>query len=95
MQTFVVLRRNGWKTAEQLQQAAERSKAVGGEMVDDVRWIRTYAFEEPGGSLGTACIYQATDAEALRRHAKLAELPADEIVPVMDTLILRPDPEAA
>jgi hypothetical protein len=41
------------------------------------------------------CIYQATSPEALRRHAELADLPADDIVRVADTVIVRPDPEPA
>jgi hypothetical protein len=63
------------------------------EMPDDVRWIRSYALAEEDGQVGTVCIYQATGPEALRRHAERADLPADEIVPVADTVIVRPDPE--
>ncbi len=93
METFVILRRSGWRSPEELRQAAERSTAVGdNEMKDDVRWIRSYVIEEEGGSLGTVCIYQATSAEAIRRHASLAELPADEIIAVADTVVVRPDP---
>jgi thiamine biosynthesis protein ThiC len=96
MKTFVILRRSGWQSAEELQQAAERSAAVGdGEMSDDIRWIRSYVLEEDGGAVGTVCIYQASSAEAIREHAERAQLPVDEIVPVADTVIVRPDPEAA
>jgi hypothetical protein len=38
-------------------------------------------------------VYQATSPEALRQHASVAELPVDEVVPVADTLIVRPDPD--
>ena len=94
MKTYVILRRSGWRSPEELQAAAERSTAVGdGEMKDEVRWIRSYVMEEEGGSLGTVCIYQATGPEAIRRHAGLADLPLDEIVPVADTVVVRPDPE--
>jgi hypothetical protein len=41
------------------------------------------------------CIYQASSPEAIRRHASLADLPFDDIVPVADTVVVRPDPEAA
>ena len=64
-------------------------------MPDAVRWIRSYAMAEKDGTVGTVCIYQATDAEAIRRHAEIADLPVDEIVPVADTVIVRPDPEPA
>jgi uncharacterized protein DUF4242 len=38
------------------------------------------------------CIYQATSPEAIRRHAANADLPADEIIEVADTVLVRPDP---
>ncbi len=94
MQTFVILRRSGWRTPEELEAAAMRSKQVGEEqMPEDVRWIRSYALAEEDGSVGTVCVYQATSPEAIRRHADRADLPVDEIVPVVDTVIVRPDPE--
>jgi hypothetical protein len=34
-------------------------------------------------------------AEALRQHASRADLPIDEVVPVVDTVLVRPDPEPA
>ncbi|HWE11661.1 MAG TPA: DUF4242 domain-containing protein [Solirubrobacteraceae bacterium] len=96
MNTYVILRRSGWKSAEELEQAAERSKAVGDdEMSQDIRWIRSYVLEEDGATVGTVCIYQATSPEALREHASRADLPIDEIIPVADTVLVRPDPEAA
>lgn len=96
MQTYAILRRHGWKTPEELEEAAMRSKRVADEqMPDAVRWIRSYALAEEDGTVGTVCIYQATDAEAIRRHAHAADLPVDEIVPVADTVIVRPDPEPA
>ena len=57
--------------------------------------IRSYALAEEDGTVGTVCIYQATEVEAIRRHAQIADLPVDEIVPVADTVIVRPDPEPA
>jgi Protein of unknown function (DUF4242) len=96
MNTYVILRRGGWKTADDLQLAAERSRRVGDdEMSDQVRWIRSYVLEEGGGSVGTVCIYQATSPEALREHATRADLPLDEVIPVADTVLVRPDPEPA
>ncbi|MFI5123640.1 MAG: nickel-binding protein [Vicinamibacteria bacterium] len=49
--------------------------------------------EEGGGTVGTVCIYQATSPEAIRDHAGRADLPVDEIIPIADTVIVRPDPE--
>jgi hypothetical protein len=94
MNTYVILRRSGWRSPEDLQEAAARSSKVGNEdMPDEVRWIRSYVLEEGGGSVGTVCIYQATSPEAIRKHASLADLPVDEIVAVADTVLVRPDPQ--
>jgi Protein of unknown function (DUF4242) len=96
MNLYAILRRSGWRSGDELALAAERSRQVGDEeMSDDIRWIRSYVLEEGGGSVGTVCIYQATSPEAIREHASRADLPVDEIIPVADTVIVRPDPEAA
>jgi hypothetical protein len=95
MNTYVILRRNGWQTADHLARAAERSKNVGEEMPDEIRWIRSYVTEEPDGTVGTVCIYQATSPQAIRRHAGAADLPATEIIQVADTVVVRPDPVGA
>jgi hypothetical protein len=97
MNTYAILRRDGWRSPEDLQEAAARSKQVGDEeMADQVRWIRSYVLDEDApDSLGTICIYQATSPEAIREHASRAGLPLDAIVPVADTVIVRPDPVAA
>jgi hypothetical protein len=93
MNTYAILRRSGWRSPDDLQAAAERSRQVGDEeMSDDIRWIRSYVLEEDGGSVGTVCIYQATSPEAIRDHASRADLPVDEIIPVADTVLVRPDP---
>lgn len=94
MNTYVILRRSGWRSPEELQAAAARSTKVGDEqMSDDIRWIRSYVLEEAGGSVGTVCVYQASSPEAIREHASRADLPVDEIIPVADTVLVRPDPE--
>jgi hypothetical protein len=94
MNTYVILRRGAWSTADDLSEAAARSKAVGEEqMSEDIRWIRSYVLAEPDGRVGTMCIYEATSPEAIRKHAKLAELAADEVIPVADTVVIRADPQ--
>jgi hypothetical protein len=97
MKTYVILRRDGWKSPEELQAAAARSTTVGDdEMSDDIRWIRSYVMAEPGGGgLGTVCIYQASSPEKIREHAERAGLPVTEIVEVADTVLVRPDPQPA
>jgi len=93
MQTFVILRRSAWETDEDLEVAAALSSRVADdEMSDQVRWIRSYVLSEEDGTLGTVCIYQAEDEDAIMEHAQRAELPADEVIPVADTVIVRDDP---
>ena len=92
MQTYVILRRGGWRTADALRHAAARSTVEGERMPDDVRWIRSYVTAETDGRVGTVCIYEASSPEAIRRHATAADLPVDEIVKVADTVVVRPDP---
>ena len=94
MDTYVILRRSGWRSGEELAEAAGRSTAEGDKMPDDIRWIRSYVLEE-GNGVGTVCIYQASSPEAIRAHAAAADLPVDEIIKVVDTVLVRPDPEPA
>jgi hypothetical protein len=94
LQTYVIRRRQGWKTPEELQAAAGRSREVGDEeMSEDIRWIRSYVVHESDGTLGTVCIYQASSPEKIREHASRVGMPADEISAVADTVLVRPDPE--
>jgi len=95
MQLYAIRRRDAWSTPEELKAAAERSTAVGNEMPDEVRWIRSYVVAEEDGTLGTVCIYQAVSPEAIRKHAQRVGMPADEITPVADVVVVRPDPELA
>jgi len=94
MNTYAILRRRGWRSGGDLEQAAERSRQIGDvQMADDIRWIRSYVLEEGEGRVGTVCIYEATSPDAIREHASRAEIPVDEIIPVADTVLVRPDPE--
>ena len=96
MNQYAILRRNGWRTPGDLQEAAQRSSSVGdGEMSDDIRWIRSYVVHEEDGSLGTVCIYEASSPEKIREHASKADLPVLEIIPIADTVVVRPDPQPA
>jgi hypothetical protein len=61
-------------------------------MPTDIRWIRSYVLSEESESLGTVCVYEASSPEAIREHASRADLPVTEIIPIADTVIVRPDP---
>ena len=95
METYVILRRNGWASMEELEAAAARSTAEGDAMPDDIAWIRSYVLAEEDGSVGTVCIYRASSIEKVMEHASRADLPADEVIPVSGTVVVRPDPETA
>ncbi len=92
MNTYAILRRSGWRSPADLEEAAGRSTKAGEEMSDDIKWIRSYVLEEGEGSVGTVCIYQASSPEAIRKHAGAADLPVDEIIPIADMVKMRPDP---
>jgi hypothetical protein len=94
MNTYVIRREQAWQDAGELEAAAARSKEVAeSDFPDDIRWIRSYVIAEPGGTLGTVCIYQATGVEAVRNHAGRVGMPADEVLECVDTVVIRPDPE--
>ena len=95
MNLYVIIRRNGFVDGADLEQAAARSTTEGDKADSGVRWIRSYVVGEESGELGTFCIYEAESPEAIRAHADAADLPVDEIVPVADTVIVRPDPVPA
>ncbi len=96
MQQYAILRRSGWRSGDELGEAAARSTRVGDEeMPDDIRWIRSYVLDEGAGTVGTVCIYEASSPEAIRRHAERADLPVDEIIAIADTVVVRPDPQPA
>jgi hypothetical protein len=96
MQLYAILRRDGWKAPGDLEVAGGRSAQVADEqMRDDIRWIRSYVLAEGSGEVGTVCIYEASSPEAIRDHASRADLPVTEIIPIADTVILRPDPAPA
>ena len=93
MNTYVIRREQAWQSPAELEATAARSKEVAeSDFPDDIRWIRSYVIAEPGGTLGTVCIYQASSPEAVREHAGRVEMPADGILEVADTVVIRPDP---
>lgn len=94
MQLYVIRRRSAWATIDDLKVAGEKSASVGdNEMPDRVRWIRSYVVEEPDGRIGTSCVYQARDEASILDHASRVGIPAEDIVPVLDTALIRPDPQ--
>ena len=56
---------------------------------------RSYVLADEDGTLGSVCVYQAVDEQAIRRHSHRVGVPADEIREVLETVPLRPDPVLA
>ena len=95
MDLYVIQRRNAFADGDDLGAAAKRSTAEGDKEGSGVRWIRSYVVPEQSGEVGTFCIYEAESPEAIRAHAAASDMAADEIVPVVDTVVVRPDPVTA
>jgi hypothetical protein len=95
VKTYVVLRRCAWRSIDDLREAMERAESALQWAPDDIGWIRSYLVAEPDGSIGTACVYRATSPEAVRSHAARAGLPIDEIVALLETRVVEPDPVEA
>ena len=96
MNLFTIRRRQAWSSAEEVQAVAKRAKEVAdSDFPDEVRWIRSYVLADRDGTLGSLCVYQAIDAEAIRRHSHRVGMPADEINEVLETVLVRPDPMPA
>lgn len=94
MNLYAIFRRQSFDPNE-VEAADQRSNAELERRADQVRKIRTYVLGEVDGRLGTICIYEATDPEAVREHARAARVPCDEVVPVVGLDVKRPDPELA
>jgi hypothetical protein len=93
MKLYAIRRPSAWAGGEELEAAAAKSAAIGNdEMADRVRWIRSYVVEEHDGRLGTICIYEASDPEAIREHARRVGMPGDDVLPIVNTVVVRADP---
>jgi hypothetical protein len=86
MAMYVILRRGGWRTPDELHEAFKRSGAESERF--SVGWLRSYVLAELDGSLGTICVYDAPTPEAVRLHTYRTGLPVDEIVAVADTVVV-------
>jgi hypothetical protein len=96
MNLYVLRRPSVWANLQELVEAGAKSAEIGNEqMADRVRWIRSYVVKEPDGRLGSVCVYQAHDPESIREHARRVGMPADEILPVLNTIVVRDDPKEA
>jgi hypothetical protein len=92
MNLYAILRRNGWRSPEQLQTAVARSIEESVRSGDRLRWVKSYVLDEAAGGIGMVCFYEAVSADILREHAEAAGLPCDEVIEVAMALVGREDP---
>ena len=96
MDLYAIRRPSAWANMGELEIAGAKSARIGNEdMPDKVRWIRSYVVEEADGRVGTVCIYEAKDGEAIREHARRVGMPGDEFHKVLTTVVVRDDPSEA
>ena len=86
MRTYVILRRNAWPNSAAAEQAVGRSDQAASQMPDTIHRVRTYVLDEGDGALGSVCIYEGSDEQAIRDHAARAGLPADSVAEIVDTI---------
>jgi hypothetical protein len=87
MQQFVIEREipgADKMTAEELREAAAHSNKVLGELGPGIEWVQSYV---AGDKL--YCVYNATSAELIERHAAISGFPANRITPV--AVVIDPD----
>lgn len=93
MELYIIRRHGIWSNEDELATTNKKSLEVGEQMRDRLRWIRSYAVTEEDGRIGSVCIYEATDREALREHGERIGAPSDDISPARGTAVKRADPE--
>lgn len=92
MDFYHIRRHSAFADEAELESASEKSRQVGAEMADRLRWIRSYVVREADGRLGTVCLYQASDPDAIREHGRRIGAYSDDFHVVTGTAIVRDDP---
>jgi hypothetical protein len=92
MDLYVIRRRGAWANDKELEAASELSTRVGQDMADRLQWIRSYAVQESDGRVGSVCIYQGRNDEAIREHGRRINAPSEDFQIVKGTAIVKDDP---
>jgi len=92
MQLYAIRRRGLWADQDELAATSAESARAGEDMADRLRWIRSYAVREEDGRIGSICIYEATDPDAIREHGRRIGAPSEDFQPVAATAIINADP---
>ncbi len=92
MDLYIIRRHGPWLNQAELEKATDASQRVGEEMKDRLRWIRSYAVTEADGRVGSLCIYEASDPDAIREHGQRIGAPSEDFQMVRGTAVKRDDP---
>lgn len=92
MDLYVIRRHGAWADDKELEAASALSAKVGQDMADRIQWIRSYAVQESDGRVGSVCIYQARDDDAIREHGRRINAPSEDFQVVKGTAIVKDDP---
>ncbi|MEQ9489928.1 MAG: DUF4242 domain-containing protein [Alphaproteobacteria bacterium] len=93
MDLYIIRRRGIWADESEIEATNRKSLQVGEEMADRLRWIRSYAVTEEDGRIGSVCIYEASDPEAICEHGRRIGAPGDEVRVVRGAVVKQPDPQ--
>lgn len=93
MDLYIIRRHGPWANEAELEATTNESLRVGEDMKDRLRWIRSYAVAEEDGRLGSVCIYEAEDPDAIREHGRRIGAPSEDFQVVRGTAVKHPDPE--
>ena len=91
MPLFQITRQLPSWTQEEIEAGSVRTQMCVG-WFEGLRWIRSY--QDPEREIST-CIYESPDADTIRRHSLISEVPADEIHEVREWLPEADPPESA
>ncbi len=80
MKRFVIEREIpgvGTLEREQLREAAQKSNSVLHQLGPDIQWVHSYVTQDR-----IYCVYLATDAALIRKHADMSDFPASKVTEV-------------
>lgn len=85
MPKFLIERRFGHVSPDDLQAGGSASKRVAAEKFPEIVWEHSHAVET-GDGLVTYCVYQAPSEAYVRDHAAAAGLPCDQVHRIANTV---------
>lgn len=80
MKRFVIEREIpsvGTLEREQFREAAQKSNSVLHQLGPDIQWVQSYVTQDR-----IYCVYLATDAALIRKHAEMSGFPANKVTEV-------------